>query len=110
VDTDPVLIDSSWFAAQIRARLFWGNEPGLGKTVISEVDIKLQDCLLPNMNRRAMVEKIQTVTTKANSLHQGKSDYTCKAPCSPLLSFSISHLKTTNKAVQNKPDIKTLKL
>ena len=110
MDTGPVLIDASWFSAQHRARLFWGNVPGLGKTAIPEVDIKLQDCLLPNMNRRAMVEKIRTVTTNANSLRQGKSDYTVIAPCSPLFGFSISHLKTTNKAVQNKPDIKTLKL
>jgi hypothetical protein len=77
--TDPVLIDASWLSAQHRARLFWGNVPGLGKTVIPEVDIKLQDRLLPNMNRSAMVEKIRTVTTNANSLRQGKSDYACNS-------------------------------
>jgi hypothetical protein len=73
---DPVLIDASWFSAQHRARLFWGNVPGLGKTMIPEVNIKLQDCLLPGMNRRAVVEKIRTVTTNTNSLRQGKSDNT----------------------------------
>ncbi|GFG38570.1 hypothetical protein Cfor_01628 [Coptotermes formosanus] len=70
---DPVLIDASWFSAQHRARLFWGNVPGLGKTMIPEVNIKLQDCLLPGMNRRAVVEKIRTVTTNTNSLRQGKN-------------------------------------
>ena len=79
MDTGPVRIDASWFPAQHRARLFWGNVPGLGKTVIPEVDIKLQDSLHPNMNRRAMVEKIRTVTTNANSLRQSKSDYTCNS-------------------------------
>jgi hypothetical protein len=87
MDTDPVLIDASWLSAQHRARLFWGNVPGLGKTVIPEVDIKLQDCLLPNMNRRAMVEKIRTVTTNVTSLRQGKSDYTCNSILFPTLTF-----------------------
>ena len=77
MDTDPVLLDDSWFSAQQRARLLWGNIPGLGKTVIPEVNIKLQDCLLPYLNRIAMVEKIRTATTKASSLCQGKSDYKC---------------------------------
>ena len=83
MDIDPVLIDASRFSAQHRARLFWGNVPGLGKTVIPEVDIKLQDCLHPNMNRSAMFEKIQTVTTNANSLRQGKSDFTCNSTVFP---------------------------
>jgi hypothetical protein len=73
--TKPVLIDASWFSAQHRARLFWGNVPGLGKTVTPDVNINLQDCLLPSMNRKALVEKIRTVTTSSNSLRQGKSDY-----------------------------------
>jgi hypothetical protein len=89
MDADPVLIDASWFSAQHRARLFWGNVPGLGKTVIPEVDIKLQDCLLPRMNRRAVVEKIRTVTTNANSLRQGKSDYTCNSILFPTFNFFI---------------------
>jgi len=94
MDTDPVLIDASWFSAQHRARLFWGNVPGQGKTVIPEVDTKLQDCLLPNMNRRAMVEKIRTVTTNANSLRQGKSDYMCNTTLSP--TFSIFNFTSKN--------------
>lgn len=94
MNTDPVLIDASWFSAQHRARLFWGNVPGLGKTVIPEVDMKLQDCLLPNMNRRAMVEKIRTVTTNANSLRQGKSDYTCNSTL--FSTFSIFNFTSKN--------------
>lgn len=80
MDTDPVLLD---------ACLFWGIVPGLGKMVIPEVDIKLQDCLLPHTNRRAMVEKIQTVTTNASCLHQGKSDYTCNSTLSPQINKDI---------------------
>jgi hypothetical protein len=68
--TDPVLLDASWFSAQHQARLFWGNVPGLGKTVIP-----------PHMNRRAMVEKIRTITTNASP--QGMSDYTCNSTLSP---------------------------
>jgi len=97
MDTDPVLIDASRFSAQHRARLFWGNVPGLGKTMIPKVDIKLQDCLLPNMNRRAMVEKIRTVTTNVNSLRQGKSNYTCNSTLSLTLNILFSHPKTLTK-------------
>jgi len=107
---DPVHIDASRFSAQHRASLFWGNLPGLGKTVIPEVDIKLQDCLHPNMNRRAMVEKIQTVTTNANSLRQGKSDFTCNCTWFPNLNIFSFTSKSTNKSVQNKSNTKTLKL
>ena len=89
MDTDPVLLDAFWFSAQQRASLFWGNIPGMGKTVISEVNIKLQDCLLPSINRRAMVEKIRNVTTNASSLRQGKSDYTCNSTMSPQISKDI---------------------
>jgi len=93
MDTEPILIDASWFSAQHRACLFWGNVPDLGKMVIPEVDIKLQDCLLPNMNRRAMVGKIRTVTS-ANSLCQGKSDYTCNSTLFP--TFSIYNFTSKN--------------
>jgi hypothetical protein len=58
-------------SAQHRARLFWGNIPGLGKTVLPEVNIKLDDCLIPGMERNAVVEKIRTVTTQPHSLRQG---------------------------------------
>jgi hypothetical protein len=92
--TDPVLLDDSWFSAQHRARLFWGNIPGLGKTVIPEVNIKLQDCLLPNMNRRAVVDKIRTATIKASYLHQGKSHYTCNSTLFFFLVSATSHIET----------------
>ena len=89
METDPVLLDDSLFSAQHRAHLFWGNIPGLGKTVIPQVNIKLQDCLHPNMDRRAMVEKIQIITTNTSSLHQGKSDYTCNSTVSPQINKHI---------------------
>jgi len=89
MDTYPVLIDASWFSAQHRAHLFWGNVPSLGKTVIPEVDLKLQDFLLPNMNRRAMVEKIRTVSTNVNSLPQGKYNNTCNSTLSSTFSIFV---------------------
>jgi len=88
MDSDPVLLDDSWFSAQQRARLFWSNVPGLGRTVIPKVNIKLQDCLRPNMNRRATVEKIRTVTN-ASSFHQGKSDYICNSILSPQMNKDV---------------------
>jgi hypothetical protein len=96
--TDPVPIDAMWFSAQHRARLFWGNVPGLGMTVIPEVNIKLQDCLLPNMNRRAMVEKIRTSTTNASSLRQGKPHYTCNSSLFPTFSIFIFTPKNHKKS------------
>ena len=89
MDTDPVLLDDSWFSARERARLFWGNVPGLGKTVIPEVNIKLQDCLPPNVNRRAMVEKIRIVAKDTSSLCPGKSDHMCSSTLSAQINTDI---------------------
>lgn len=72
LECDPIIFDAAWLTAQHRTRLFWGNIPELRKE-ITKVDVKLADCLIPGMNRNAVVEKIRTVTTNSNSLRQGKT-------------------------------------
>ncbi|XP_012282161.1 DNA (cytosine-5)-methyltransferase 3A [Orussus abietinus] len=67
---EPDLIDAADFSPQHRPRLYWSNLP-MGAHSISSQD--LQDVLTPNCNRLALVKKIQTVTTKVNSLRQGKA-------------------------------------
>ncbi|GFU49688.1 hypothetical protein NPIL_446961 [Nephila pilipes] len=80
---EPALIDSKFVSPQARARYFWGNIPGmhtLYKYWTSEHDENLDvgfqketllsHCLLENLGRKAVVEKIRTVTTQKNSLIQ----------------------------------------
>ncbi|KAJ9580898.1 hypothetical protein L9F63_023922, partial [Diploptera punctata] len=70
LECDPVIIDASQLSAQHRARLFWGNIPGLGCTMITDMNISLDQCLQNNLKREATVDKIRTVTTSSNSLKQ----------------------------------------
>ncbi|GIX96743.1 hypothetical protein CDAR_591681 [Caerostris darwini] len=84
LERNPVLIDAKYVSPQIRARYFWGNIPGLHtcqQFFLSsngdescdlgyEQEKLLSHFLLKNLNRKAMVEKIRTVTTQKNSLIQ----------------------------------------
>lgn len=67
---EPKLFDAAFISAQRRPRLFWGNLPTLWSEMPTNDHI-LQDCLLPH--RRATVTKVNTVTTRANSLRQGRN-------------------------------------
>ncbi|PNF35204.1 hypothetical protein B7P43_G07646 [Cryptotermes secundus] len=69
---NPTVFDAAWLSAQHRTRLFWGNIPGWGKKV-AKCNVKLDDCLIPGLNRIAAVDMIRTVTTNSNSLRQGKT-------------------------------------
>lgn len=72
---EPAMLDSKYFSPQNRARYFWGNIPGLYSPLqphLVEQDITLDSVLTPCLNRKAVVEKIRTVTTRSNSLKQGK--------------------------------------
>lgn len=72
---DPAMIDSKYFSAQNRARYFWGNIPGMYTPLqphLLQRNITLDSVLTPNLNRKAVVEKIRTVTTRSSSLKQGK--------------------------------------
>ncbi|XP_023377996.1 DNA (cytosine-5)-methyltransferase 3B [Pteropus vampyrus] len=70
---NPVMIDAIKVSAAHRARYFWGNLPGMNRPVIASKNdkLELQDCL--EFNRTAKLKKVQTITTKSNSIRQGKN-------------------------------------
>ncbi|XP_022246328.1 DNA (cytosine-5)-methyltransferase 3B-like isoform X2 [Limulus polyphemus] len=79
---DPAMIDSKYFSPQNRARYFWGNIPGMYAPLqhhLLHQTISLDSVITPQLNRKAIVEKIRTVTTRSNSLRQGKK---CLLPVS----------------------------
>lgn len=55
-------------SAAHRARYFWGNLPGMNRPVIASNsdNLELQDCL--EFTRTAKIKKMQTITTKLNSV------------------------------------------
>uniref|UniRef100_A0A4X2L8T2 DNA (cytosine-5-)-methyltransferase n=1 Tax=Vombatus ursinus TaxID=29139 RepID=A0A4X2L8T2_VOMUR len=73
LECNPVMIDAIKVSAAHRARYYWGNLPGMNRPVIaSKTDkLELQDCL--EYNRIAKLKKVQTITTKSNSIKQGKN-------------------------------------
>ncbi|XP_049519757.1 DNA (cytosine-5)-methyltransferase 3C-like [Dermacentor silvarum] len=70
----PTLLDACYFSPQARARLFWGNIPGMYATLNPELvqSISLGSILDPRLNRKAAVQKVRTVTTNPNSLRPSK--------------------------------------
>ncbi|XP_071164263.1 putative leucine-rich repeat-containing protein DDB_G0290503 isoform X2 [Mytilus edulis] len=73
----PALWDAKYFSAQARPRYFWGNIPGMYSTPdLSDIKLTadLDDILSNKCNRKATVKIIRTVTTRQNSLKQGKND------------------------------------
>lgn len=70
---EPSLIDAADFSPQHRPRLFWSNLPIGVNFPPPDPSQDLQSVLTPNCNRHALVKKIQTVTTRVNSLKQGVS-------------------------------------
>lgn len=71
---EPRMADARCVSAAARPRLFWGNVPGLQDRKISPGTadrLKVQDCLEPG--RKAMVEKLNTITTKFTCLYQGQT-------------------------------------
>ncbi|KRX20125.1 DNA (cytosine-5)-methyltransferase 3B [Trichinella nelsoni] len=76
----PALYDSRFFSAQNRARYFWGNIPGMYRTdFIVEEDKApvLDDILTPNCGRKSKMSKVRTITTRTNSLKQGRTFSLC---------------------------------
>nr|ACO38648.1 DNA methyltransferase 3B [Sus scrofa] len=73
LECNPVMIDAIKVSAAHRARYFWGNLPGMNRSVIASTNdsLELQDCL--EYNRIAKLKKVQTITTKSNSIKQGKN-------------------------------------
>ncbi|XP_043946306.1 DNA (cytosine-5)-methyltransferase 3B-like [Protopterus annectens] len=72
LECNPVMIDAIEVSAARRARYFWGNLPGMNRPLVaSQTDkLELQDCL--EHSRIAKISKIRTVTTRSNSIRQGK--------------------------------------
>uniref|UniRef100_A0A673FTH4 DNA (cytosine-5-)-methyltransferase n=1 Tax=Sinocyclocheilus rhinocerous TaxID=307959 RepID=A0A673FTH4_9TELE len=73
LECNPVLVDAVKVSPANRARYFWGNIPGMNRSVTSQNDkLALQECLEPG--RTAKYEKVRTITTRSNSLKQGTND------------------------------------
>ncbi|XP_038165294.1 DNA (cytosine-5-)-methyltransferase 3 beta, duplicate a [Cyprinodon tularosa] len=72
LECNPVLIDAVKVSPAHRARYFWGNIPGMSRPLSTSLDDKvtLQDCL--EVGRMAKFDKVRTITTKSNSIRQGK--------------------------------------
>uniref|UniRef100_A0AAR2IWE5 DNA (cytosine-5-)-methyltransferase n=1 Tax=Pygocentrus nattereri TaxID=42514 RepID=A0AAR2IWE5_PYGNA len=76
LECNPILIDAVKVSPAHRARYFWGNLPGMNRYLnrplaTSFTDkLELQDCL--EIGRMAKFNKVRTITTKSNSIKQGK--------------------------------------
>uniref|UniRef100_A0ABM5G4W5 DNA (cytosine-5-)-methyltransferase n=1 Tax=Pogona vitticeps TaxID=103695 RepID=A0ABM5G4W5_9SAUR len=73
LECNPVMIDAVKVSAAHRARYFWGNLPGMNRPLVASKNdkLELQDCL--EYSRTAKLKKVQTITTKSNSIRQGKA-------------------------------------
>ncbi|TSO15204.1 DNA (cytosine-5)-methyltransferase 3A [Bagarius yarrelli] len=72
---NPVMIDAKEVSAAHRARYFWGNLPGMNRplTAMANDKLDLQDCL--EHGRTAKFDKLRTITTRSNSIKQGKDQH-----------------------------------
>uniref|UniRef100_A0A8C7Q4P8 DNA (cytosine-5-)-methyltransferase n=1 Tax=Oncorhynchus mykiss TaxID=8022 RepID=A0A8C7Q4P8_ONCMY len=72
LECNPILIDAVKVSPAHRARYFWGNLPGMNRPLATSLDDKVnrQDCL--ELGRTAKYNKVPTITTKSNSIRQGK--------------------------------------
>ncbi|KFD53847.1 hypothetical protein M513_05353 [Trichuris suis] len=76
----PALYDSRFFSPQNRARYFWGNIPGMYQAnravTLAKAPI-LDDILTPNCGRKSKMARVRTITTRSNSLKQGRTFSLC---------------------------------
>uniref|UniRef100_A0A8C4QKZ0 DNA (cytosine-5-)-methyltransferase n=1 Tax=Eptatretus burgeri TaxID=7764 RepID=A0A8C4QKZ0_EPTBU len=75
LDTCPVMIDAKEVSPAHRARYFWGNLPGMNRPLFPYTNdkLELQDCL--EHGRKAKFTKVRTITTRSNSIKQGKDQH-----------------------------------
>ncbi|XP_009562080.2 DNA (cytosine-5)-methyltransferase 3A isoform X1 [Cuculus canorus] len=75
LESNPVMIDAKEVSAAHRARYFWGNLPGMNRPLASTVNdkLELQECL--EHGRIAKFSKVRTITTRSNSIKQGKDQH-----------------------------------
>ncbi|XP_026195168.1 DNA (cytosine-5)-methyltransferase 3A-like isoform X6 [Anabas testudineus] len=75
LECNPVMIDAKEVSAAHRARYFWGNLPGMNRPLSAMCTdrLDLQDCL--EHGRTAKFDKVRTITTRSNSIKQGKDQH-----------------------------------
>ncbi|XP_069391778.1 DNA (cytosine-5)-methyltransferase 3A-like isoform X4 [Paralichthys olivaceus] len=75
LECNPVMIDAKEVSAAHRARYFWGNLPGMNRPLSAMYTdrLDLQDCL--EHGRTAKFGKVRTITTRSNSIKQGKDQH-----------------------------------
>uniref|UniRef100_A0A8C3AZV9 DNA (cytosine-5-)-methyltransferase n=1 Tax=Cyclopterus lumpus TaxID=8103 RepID=A0A8C3AZV9_CYCLU len=75
LECNPVMIDAKEVSAAHRARYFWGNLPGMSRPLAAMMNdrLDLQECL--EHGRTAKFEKLRTITTRSNSVKQGKDEH-----------------------------------
>ncbi|XP_032877353.1 DNA (cytosine-5)-methyltransferase 3A isoform X10 [Amblyraja radiata] len=80
LECNPVMIDAKEVSAAHRARYFWGNLPGMNRLVkerplvaMYNDKLDLQTCL--EHGRTAKFNKVRTITTRSNSVKQGKDQH-----------------------------------
>ncbi|KAF7201398.1 DNA (cytosine-5)-methyltransferase 3A isoform X2 [Nothobranchius furzeri] len=75
LECNPVMIDAKEVSAAHRARYFWGNLPGMNRPLSAMFTdrLDLQDCL--EHGRTAKFGKVRTITTRSNSIKQGKDQH-----------------------------------
>ncbi|XP_071354066.1 DNA (cytosine-5)-methyltransferase 3A isoform X3 [Trachinotus anak] len=80
LECNPVMIDAKEVSAAHRARYFWGNLPGMNRLVcewplsaMCTDRLDLQGCL--EHGRTAKFDKVRTITTRSNSIKQGKDQH-----------------------------------
>uniref|UniRef100_A0A674NXU0 DNA (cytosine-5-)-methyltransferase n=1 Tax=Takifugu rubripes TaxID=31033 RepID=A0A674NXU0_TAKRU len=75
LESNPVMIDAKEVSAAHRARYFWGNLPGMSRPLspMTNDRLDLQECL--EHGRVAKFEKLRTITTRSNSVKQGKDEH-----------------------------------
>ncbi|XP_049452763.1 DNA (cytosine-5)-methyltransferase 3A isoform X2 [Epinephelus fuscoguttatus] len=75
LECNPVMIDAKEVSAAHRARYFWGNLPGMNRPLSAMCNdrVDLQDCL--EHGRTAKFGKVRTITTRSNSIKQGKDQH-----------------------------------
>nr|XP_057913128.1 DNA (cytosine-5)-methyltransferase 3A-like isoform X2 [Doryrhamphus excisus] len=75
LECNPVMIDAKEVSAAHRARYFWGNLPGMNRPLAAMCSdrLDLQDCL--EHGRTAKFDKVRTITTRSNSIKQGKDQH-----------------------------------
>ncbi|XP_017770102.1 PREDICTED: DNA (cytosine-5)-methyltransferase 3A-like [Nicrophorus vespilloides] len=68
---EPTMVSAAWVSPQRRERFFWGNLPTL-QCNFENKGPTLEEYL--GSNRKALCEKVNTITTKRNSLYQGNEN------------------------------------